>query len=218
MIPTLCQWSRDPDIESSFASNRTSNIFHPKILHASFSASDLPRHRAPHRCHPHLPRTDSDTTYSRTDSDTTSHTSALALSGAKVLRVLRSQGQAACLMAGLREKTTYRSAPSWIRWWWSEGVPHALWKATGGATSKVVRRRLTGRGQAWRSGRQHQLLPPSLYGGPSSLCGGDSRRSRRNSRWSSGFMQMDPDGWLDVSAWFISWMRLRLGPFGLQNG
>ena len=98
--------------------------------------------QAPRRCHPH---------FSRTDLDTTSHISALALSGAEVLRVLRSR-------AGSREKTTYRSAPSWIRWWWSEGVPHALWKATGGATSEVVRRRLAGRGQAWLSGRQHQLL------------------------------------------------------------
>ena len=104
--------------------------------------------QAPRRRHPHLSRTDSDTTYSRTDSDITSHTSALALSGAEVLRVLRSRGQAACLMAGSREKTTYRSAPFWIRWWWSEEVPHALWKATGGATSEVVRRRLAGRGQA----------------------------------------------------------------------
>ena len=63
------------------------------------------------RCHPHL---------FRTDSDTTSHTSALALFGAEVLCVLRSQGQAACLIAGLRENTIYRSAPFWIRWWWSE--------------------------------------------------------------------------------------------------
>ena len=89
MIPTVCQWSRDPDIESFFASNRTSIIFHPKILHALLPASDLPR----------------------TDLDITSHTPALALSGEEVLRVLRTQGQAACLMAGLREKTTYRSAP-----------------------------------------------------------------------------------------------------------
>ena len=91
VIPTVCQWSRDPDIDldSSFASNRTSDIFHPKILHASLSASDLPR----------------------TDLDITSHTPALALSGGEVLRVLRSRGQAACLMAGSREKTTYRSAP-----------------------------------------------------------------------------------------------------------
>ena len=142
MILTLCQWSRNPDIESSFASNRTSNIFHPKILHASFSASDLPRHRAPHRCHPHLPRTDSDTTYSCTDSDTTSYTSALALSGAEVLRVFQSH----CLIAGLREKTTYRSAP------FPSGGGRARdalqRKATGGATSEVVRSRLAGRSQA----------------------------------------------------------------------
>ena len=119
----------------------------PISSHPSLPTEPL---RAPRRCHPHL---------SRTDSDITSHTSTLALSGGEVLRVLRSRGQAACLMAGSREKTTYRSAPSWIRWWWSEGVPHALWKATGGATSEVVRRRLAGRGQAWLSGRQHQLLP-----------------------------------------------------------
>ena len=82
MIPTQCQCSRDPNIESSFASNQTFNIFYPKILHASFSTSDLP-------C---------------TDLDITSHISALALSGVEVLRVLRSQ-------ADLQEKTTYRSAP-----------------------------------------------------------------------------------------------------------
>ena len=56
-------WSCDPDIESSFASNWTSNIFHLKILHASFSAFDLP-------C---------------TDLDITSYTSAPALPGEKVL-------------------------------------------------------------------------------------------------------------------------------------
>ena len=110
----------------------------PISSHPLFPTEPL---QAPRCCHPHLSRTDSDTTYSRTDSDITSHTLALALSGAEVLRVLPSQ-------AGLREKTTYRSAPSWIRWWWSERVPHALWKAIGGATSKVVRRRLAGRGQA----------------------------------------------------------------------
>ena len=52
-------------------------------------------------CYPH---------FSRTDLDTTFYTSALAFFRAKVLRVLRSRGQAACLMAGLRKKTTYRSA------------------------------------------------------------------------------------------------------------
>ena len=168
MIPTVCQWSRDPDIESSFASNRTSNIFHPKILHASFSASDLPR----------------------TDSDTTSHTSALALSGAEVLRVLRSRGQAACLMAGLQEKTTYRSAPFPSG---SGGARDALqWKAIGGVTSKVVREMagwtrldLT-LGTSTSASTRPPLCdggPPSLCGGgPSSLCGRDGRRSRCNSR------------------------------------
>ena len=89
VIPTRYQWSCDPDIESSFASNQTSKIFYSKILYASLSASDLPR----------------------TNSDITSYTSVLALSGEEILRVLWSQGQAACLMAGSREKTTYRSAP-----------------------------------------------------------------------------------------------------------
>ena len=139
VIATVCQWSCDPDInlDSFFASNQTYDIFYPKSLHASLSASDLPR----------------------TDLDITFHTFALALSRGEVLCVLQNRGQAAYLIAGLREKTTYKSAPFWIRWWWSEGVPHALWKATGGATSEVVRRRLAGRGQAWLSGRQHQLLP-----------------------------------------------------------
>ena len=45
VTPTLYQLSRDPNIKSSFASNQTSNIFHPKILHALFSASDLSCHR-----------------------------------------------------------------------------------------------------------------------------------------------------------------------------
>ena len=182
MIPTLCQWSRDPDIESSFTSNQTSNIFNPKILHASFSASNLPRHRALHRCLGQLPRT---------NLDTTSYTLALALSGVEVLHVFQSH----CLIAGSREKTTYRSAP------FPSGGGRARdalqKKATGGATSEVLRSRLAGRSQAWFSGRQHQLLR-------STLSGGRGRRSRRDSRWSSGFTRMDPDGWLDVSAWFIS--------------
>ena len=29
---------------------------------------------------------------------------------------------------------------------------------------------------------------------------------------------MDPDGWLDISAYFISWIRLCFGPLGLQKG
>ena len=53
-------------------------------------------------CHPHL---------SYTDLGIISYTSTLALSKKKVLRVLQSQGQAACLIAGSREKNTYISAP-----------------------------------------------------------------------------------------------------------
>ena len=178
VIPTLCQWSRDPDIESSFASNQTSNLFNPKILHASFSTSDLPRHRAPHRCLGQFPHTDSNTTF---------HISALAFFGAEVLRVFQSH----CLIAGSREKTTYRSAPFPSG---GGGARDALQrKATGGATSKVVRSRLAGRSQAWLLGCQHQLLR-------STLSGGRGRRSRHNSRWSSGFTRMDSDGWFDVSA------------------
>ena len=113
--------------------------------------------RAPHCCHPHLPRTDSDTTYSRIDSDTTSHTSALAFSGKEVLRVLQSRGQAAAWWPA-REKrllidqrlsrpvvvereTFYNKKPleePRVKWW---------------------ERRLAGRGQTWLLGRQHQLLP-----------------------------------------------------------
>ena len=110
--------------------------------------------QAPRRCHPHFACINLDTTYSCTDLNITSYTSALAFSKAEILRVLQSQ-------ADLQEKTTYRSAPFWIRWWWSEGVLHALWKTTRGATSEVVRRQLAGRNQAWLLGRQHQLLLPS---------------------------------------------------------
>ena len=56
------------------------------------------------RCyHSHLSCTNLDTTYSCTNLDTTFYIAALAISGAKVLRVLQSQ-------AGLQEKTPYRLA------------------------------------------------------------------------------------------------------------
>ena len=61
----------------------------------------------------------------------------LALSVKEVLCVLQSWGQAACLMAGLQEKTTYRSAlfPSG-----GSRTRDALQKkATNGAISEVVR-------------------------------------------------------------------------------
>ena len=61
-----------------------------------------------------------------------------------------------------------------------EECPHALQrKATGGgAMSKVVRRRLAGRGQAWPLGRQHQLLPGPPGGRVTSQqmsCGNNAR-------------------------------------------
>ena len=89
VIPTVYQQSRNLniDLNSSFASNQISNIFHP-ILYALLLASNL-------FC---------------TDSDIIFYISALALFGAKVLCVLQSRGQAACLMANLQEKTTYKLA------------------------------------------------------------------------------------------------------------
>ena len=50
-------------------------------------------------------------TYSCTNLDTISYTLALIFFEKKVLYVLQSQGQAACLMASLQEKTSYRSTP-----------------------------------------------------------------------------------------------------------
>ena len=178
--------------------------------------------QVPRCCHPH---------FSCTDLDTTSYTSALAFSGAEVLHVLQSQGQIAWLMAGLQKKTTYRSAPFPSS---GDGARDALeWKATRRVTSEVVR--VTAGWTRpdlilWTSTSAFTRLllcsedPPFLCSGGSSslcgrglsfLCGGDGRRFRRNSKWSSGFTQMDPDRWLDISAWFISWMKLLLGLLGL---
>ena len=141
-------WSRDLAYSSRKNKLHLSS-FHPKILHTSLStptplATAMTSRRRYFRTDSDTTysRTDSDTTYSRTDSDTTysrtnsdttysridsdttSHTSALALSGAEVLRVFQSR----CLVAGSREKTTYRSAPFWIWWWWSERVFLTLYK------------------------------------------------------------------------------------------
>ena len=149
--------------------------------------------QAPRCCHPHL---------SHTNSYTTSHTSVLALSRKKVLRVLQSQGQAACLMAGSREKTTYKSAPFPSG---GGGARDALQrKATVGATSKVVRETAgwTRPDLTLGTSTSASTRPPLCGGGlpflcgrgPFSLYGEDGRRSRYNSRWSSGFTQMDPDG------------------------
>ena len=82
-------WSYDFNIKSFFVFNQTSNIFYSKILHISFSASGL----------------------LYINSDITFYISALVLSKKKVLQVLQSQNQAACLIVGLQKKTTYKSAP-----------------------------------------------------------------------------------------------------------
>ena len=75
---SVMAWSRD----LAYSSRRINLIFHSftKILHASISAptSLTTAMIASHRRHPHLPRI---------DSDTTSYTSTLALSGAEVLRI-----------------------------------------------------------------------------------------------------------------------------------
>ena len=78
----------DINLESSFASNRTSNIFHPKILYTLFLVFDL-------FC---------------TNSDIIFYILALAISREEILYVLQSQGQIACLIVDLREKTIYKSA------------------------------------------------------------------------------------------------------------
>ena len=82
----------------------------------------------------------------------------------------------------------------------------------------------------WEDGWPNAVKPDSrdvnisfyqafLYGwGLFFLCGGNGKKSRCNSRWSNGFTQMDPDGWLDVSACFIRWMKLPLRLFRLQKG
>ena len=93
------------------------------LIHPSLSTKLL---QVPRRCYPHFSCIDLDITYSCIDLDITFYISTLALSGEKVLSVLQSQGQAVCLMTGLREKTTYRLAPFWIRWWWSKKVLYAL--------------------------------------------------------------------------------------------
>ena len=159
--------------------------------------------QAPCRYHPHL---------SYTNLDITFYTSALGLSRVEVLHALQSKGQAACLIAGLREKTTYRLAP------FLSGAGKARdvlqWKATRGATSEVVRQTAgwTRPNLTLATSTSASIRPPPYKGGPPSLCdggpsslyGGDGKKSRCNSRWSSGFTQIDPDRWLDVSAWFIS--------------
>ena len=88
-------------------------------------------------CHPHLFYTNLDITYSCIDLDTISHTSALVFSRKKVLHVLQSWNQAACLIAGLRKKIIYRSAHFPFG---GSGVGDVIQKkATERAINKVVR-------------------------------------------------------------------------------
>ena len=182
VIPTLCQWLRDPDIDpnidldSSFAFNQTSNIFYPKILHASMSDFDLPCHQAPRRRHPHL------------SCIKLGYQLALALSKVEVLHVAYEPlpiKQNAWAQA-YKDYLQINAFPDLVvveR----EGNPHALQrKATGGATSEVVRETagwtrpdLT-LGTSTSASTRPSLCgggPPSLCGGgPSSLCGRDGRR------------------------------------------
>ena len=102
-----------------------------------------------------------------------------------------------------------------------EEYPHALQrKATEkGVMSKVVKRQLAGRGQAWLLGRQHQLLPgrPS---GPYIVisCGNNTRVEGLDVTLN------DPaglHGWVLMNGWM--WVHdlledeLRLGPLILQR-
>ena len=175
MIPTICQWSCDSniDLNSSFAFNQTSDIFHPKILYALLSASNLPY----------------------INSDIISFTPVLALFKEKVLCILWSQGQVTCLIPSLEEKTIYKSTLFWIRWWWNKGgFSHSMeshWrshKKSGMKTAEQTRSALT-LGTSTLASTAFVMCE-----GLSFLCGRDERRSRHNSRWSSGFTQIDPDG------------------------
>ena len=113
-------------------------------------------------------------------------------------------------------KTTCRSTPfptggGGARGESSRSTKESHWRSRG----EWWERRLAGRGQAWLLGCQHQLLPGLPCVVEARLpCGAEARlpcvvetaegrRSRRNSRWFSGCMQMDPGEWSDVSAWFI---------------
>ena len=151
--------------------------------------------QAPHCCHPYLLYTDFDIIYSCTNLDTIFYKSALALSEKKVLYVLQSRSQAACLIASLQEKTTYKSVFFQFS---GSGARDALQKkATGGTTSKVIRgtagwtrldMTLGTSIATFTTSSLYDEGPPFLCDrGSSFLYNGNSKRSRRNFRWSSGF-------------------------------
>ena len=109
VIELYVQWLRDPDIESSFASNQTSNIFNPKILHASLSAPNLPRYR-----HEHLVV------------DTLISTKLFLKKKSYVS--LMSRRRSSKMLEHKLIKITCRSMPFSIWWWWSERGVFTLFK------------------------------------------------------------------------------------------
>ena len=117
--------SRDPDIDSSFASNRTVT-----------STLLLPPSSLSYRLGYNLSYISSSFFWSRSST---------------CLTELRPSS----LLDGRLAKKDYLQISAFLDpvMVEREGVPHVLWKATGGATSEVVIRRLAGRGQAWLSGR-----------------------------------------------------------------
>ena len=104
-----------------------------------------------------------------------------------------------------------------------EKYPHALQrKATGGgATSKVVRRWLAGRGQAWPLGRQHQLLP----GPPGGRVTSQQMSCGNNARVEGLDVTLDDLAGLRGRVLMNGWMwvldssegEFRLGPLVLQK-
>ena len=153
--------------------------------------------------HPHLFCTNLNITYFWTNSNITLHTSVLALSRAEILCILQSQ-------AGLQEKTIYRSAlfPSGN----NEAKDVLLKKALARAINKVVREiagwtRLdltlgTSTSTATRLFLCCKGLSSLYSRSLSSLCNRDTRRSRRYSKQSNRFTQIDSDRWLDQKQLF----------------
>ena len=173
VIPTRCQWSRDPDIEPSFASNRTPNRYESTLsLPPSSLSYRLGYNLLSYQLGHNLPYISTSSFWKRSPT------------------CLTEPRPSSLLDAGSREKTTYRSAPFPSG---GGGARDALQrKATGGATSEVVRETagwtrpdLT-LGTSTSASTRPPLCgggPPSLCdGGPSSLCSEDGRKSRRNSR------------------------------------
>ena len=139
-------WSRfcvnDPDIESSFVSNQT--VRSTSLLPSSSLLYRLGYNLLSYRLGYNLPYISTSSFWSRNPMCLTEPRPSSLLDGRLAWKNYLQ------ISAFLDPVVVER-----------EGVSHALWKATGGATSKVVTRRLAGRSQAWLSGRQHQFLLPS---------------------------------------------------------